>query len=275
LKRKRGAHNTRSRTDGIRLDAPDVPSEGGDAGSDDDLQEHYLTLRIRHYRGLANRRFANARRLQGEGSPRAEPEARRAIDAAVRAFWWAEDTELEDAQHTLVHKVGRWTRRTFGCYLDYDGKRYRQLCPIAIAHKRLGFSIGFVGPRTCSICGQDLSECEHIRGRTYWVRGGAHDSRPCAVCVQPLCRHLPDRLYRAPVVSIISEIDEVREVSVVGRPAVPEARLQELPIETSALRERFGSAFHEGVRISCDLCLGACWGFDGLPSTEMRSGSVD
>jgi hypothetical protein len=66
-----------------------------------------------------------------------------------------------------MHMIGRWTHDTFGCHYDFDGEEYRERCPIAIAHKRLGLSIGFVAARECSICGADLSACPHMRGRTY------------------------------------------------------------------------------------------------------------
>jgi hypothetical protein len=120
-----------------------------------------------------------------------------------------------------MHQIGRWTRRNLGCHFHFDGVRYQQTCPIAIAHKRIGLSPGFVGQLTCSICGADLSECDHIVGRTYWVRGGPRDGRPCAICFGDQCRrHKPDRLYRAPVVKVIAS-GEFREVSWVSRPANP------------------------------------------------------
>ena len=216
-------------------------------------------------RARAKGRWQNARRLSGQGASHAEPEARAAIDAAVRGFWWAEDTDAEEPLHQLMHDIGRWTRRSFGCHLAYDGTRYSQTCPIDIAHKRLGMSVAFVARRICSVCGDDLSECPHIRGRAYWVRGGARDGLDCPVCQEGACDHRADRLYRAPVISLVREVDHIREVSVVGRPAQPQARLTALPIETEVLRRRLGPAFREGMEVSCDLCLGECWGFDEWP----------
>jgi hypothetical protein len=212
--------------------------------------------------------LTNSQRLLDQSRVLAGRQARSAIDASARAFWWAEDSEFEEAQHTKMHEIGRWTRQNIGCHLDFDGERYRQTCPIAIAHKRLGFSVGFIGPRACSICGGDLSECSHVRGRAYWVRGGRHDGVDCPVCLRPECQHRGDRLYRVGVVSIVSNVDELREVSMVVRPASPEARLLEIPIETAALQEKFGPRFSVGTEVSCDLCLGGCWGFDGMPTAD-------
>lgn len=191
----------------------------------------------------------------------AEAEARRALDQITRAFWWAEGTSQEDEQHDLMHKMGRWTRRNFGCSLDFDGSSYSHRCPVAIAHKRIGNSIGFIAQRVCSLCGEDLSECPHRRGRAYWVRGGPWAGGPCRVCLREDCRHRVDRLYRAAVVSIIKEA-RIREVSIVRRPAQPEARLTALPVSMEDLRAAFGRHFEPGMRVSCDKCLGECEGID-------------
>jgi hypothetical protein len=261
--RTQGARSGRDR--GILASSPGAPTEGSDAGSDADLRAHYRDKRIRQLRARAKRHWQNACRLSGQGAAVAEPEARTGIDAAVRAFWWAEDTDAEDSLHQLMHDVGRWTRRTFGCHLAYNGTRYTHRCPIAIAHKRLGMSMAFVARRICSVCGQDLSECPHIRGRAYWVRGGPHNGVECPVCMRWECEHRSDRLYRASVISIVKHVDRIREISLVGRPAQPEARLTELPIDTDDLRSHLGPAFHLGMEVSCDLCLGQCWGFDDFP----------
>lgn len=131
-----------------------------------------------------------------------------------------------------------------------------------IAHKRIGNSIGFTAQRICSLCGDDLSECPHLRGHAYWVRGGPWENGPCRVCLSDMsCRHRADRLYRAGVVSIIKEA-QLHEVSIVRRPAQPEARMTAIPISNDDLREAFGPRFKVGMPLSCDRCLGECWGID-------------
>lgn len=205
----------------------------------------------------------------------AESEARLAIDQVVRAFWWAEDTDAEERQHRLMHEVGRWTRQTFGCQLDFDGTTYSESCPIEMAHRRMGFSPGFVGTRFCTICDQDLSECEHIRGRRYWVRGRSDAEGRCRVCHETKCDHRPDRLYATPVGAVIKEITEVREVSLVSRPAQPEARLLSVSVPTEALRRALGSKFRVGMDVSCDQCLGDCWGFSELDANHGGASKVE
>lgn len=269
--RRRSRRPAPRRVDGHRIGTIDAPEEGSDAGPDHDLRARYRARQIHDNRGVALRRFANAQRLASEDRSLAEHEARAAIRAVVRAYWWAEDSTDDEPQHRLLHEIGSWTRRSFGCSLDFDGTKYRQTCPIAIAHKRIGLSIGFIARRMCSICGGDLSSCPHVRGRSYWVRGGANDGLDCPVCLTIRCNHRHDRLYRASVVSIVDEVDELKEISFVGRPASPEARLTELPVDTSSLQRRLGPSFQVGVDVSCDLCRrGECWGFDELATPEVK-----
>ena len=74
------------------------------------------------------------------------------------------------------------------------------------------------------------------------------------------CQHDFETLHRVSVVAIIKEIHG-REVSIVRRPAFPEARMLTEPISTAELAEHLGENFWPGVEVSCDLCLGECWGF--------------
>jgi hypothetical protein len=263
--RKRKGRKATPRTNSFQIGSPDAPEEGSDAGDARGLDEKYLRSVVSQNRATANRHYANAKRLVGHNRPEAEAEARRAIASIVRAFWWAEDTDLEKAQHELMHKIGRWTRSTFGCELHFDGEKYEQRCPIAIAHKRIGFSPGFTARHICSICGGDLSECPHLRSRLYWVRGGLDASGLCPVCVREQCdRHKPDRLYRAKPTSIVTDLQGL-EVSLVPRPANPEARLLALPVQTQPLPKALGPTSRLEVSMPCDRCLGGCWGFDEVP----------
>jgi hypothetical protein len=171
---------------------------------------------------------------------------------------------MAEAEHRRLHKMGSWVRRTFSCEVPYENGKYTQRCPVKIASKRLGLSPGFTATRWCSICDEDLSECPHMRDRLYWVRGGRREGRSCPVCLEDdgNCSHSPDRLYRAPVVSIIREVDELREVSIVASPAQPFARLTEVPISIQELKRNLGPRFLVGMAVSCDSCRGP---YPGLP----------
>jgi hypothetical protein len=261
---RRAAKPASTFKDGIAIDAPNAPVEGSDAGDATDRSQRHIEENVRRLRAQADRHFQTARRLHAQRSPAAEGAARRAIHTAVEAFWWAEDSDLEDAQHALIHRIGRWTRKRFGCWIDFDGQRYVQRCRIEIAHKRFGFSPAYTAILRCSICDEDVSECPHLPHRYYWIRGGTGPTARCAVCYQEVCRHRTDRLYKTRLTRIVTDM-EILEVSFVSRPAGVVTRLLELPVSMTDLQEAFGPEFTPGTRISCDLCLGDCWGFTELP----------
>lgn len=249
--------------DWISVQDPDAPAERSDAGDDSDLEAARISSTIQGYRTNANQHFASAaKEAKARRTRQADLHAREAIKAIVRAFWWAEDTAAEEAQHKLMHRIGRWTRRNLGCHVHFNGKSYEHVCPIRVAHKRMGLSIGYVTNPICSICGEELSECPHIRGRSYWVRGGTGPHGYCPVCMSTgACGHRSDRLYRASVVSIVTE-GEIREVSWVDRPGVPEARVLSLPIDTQRLLEHLPPQFRVGMPVNCDFCLMPCEGIE-------------
>ena len=158
-----------------------------------------------------------------------------------------------------MDQAGAWVRETFGCQLTRSGTRYSQTCPVALAHNRIGMSIGGTAKRLCSLCGDDLSECEHIPGTSYLVPGGVSSLGWCRVCLQEACEHTPDQNHRVSVVGIIKEMDLV-EVSFVPKPAQPEARIMEMTIPVPELIEALGDTFVPGDEVSCDRCLRECGG---------------
>lgn len=252
---------------GIPVDAPGAPAEGDDAGTADDLRQEYIEAKIRSYSTRARQLFARAQRIRQHDQQGAEKAAREALGCAAGAFWWAEGTDHEGRQHRLLHQIGRWTRRTFGCNLQYDGKAYHQGCPAAMAHIRAGYSIGQTGLLECSICGGDLSECPHVRGRSYWVRGGSSGGRKCRVCLREECSHRADRLYRARVIGI-AKPTRIPEISLVDRPANPECHLRGMAIPPRFFVGDLGPAFVPGTPVSCDQCLHQCPGFTSLRDTD-------
>jgi hypothetical protein len=60
-------------------------------------------------------------------------------------------------------------------------------------------------------------------------------------------------------VSIIREMD-LDEVSIVTKPAHPEARIQSISISVADLRASLGDNFEPGMDVSCDRCLSPCGG---------------
>lgn len=250
----------------VRPNLPRFPS----SGSDEDLRRAYREEQIWSRRAAGDRLMRQARSFVRsahhlKARKRAERNARQALAAYRASLDWAEDTEHEEEAHRLLDEAGRWVRETFGCRLKREGTHYEQTCPVALGHNRIGLSVGGrAAKRVCSLCGMDASECEHLPGKAYVVPGGAHDLGWCRVCCNSECDHLPTESYRASLVSIIHEM-ELDEVSIVAKPAHPEARIQAMSIPVSDLRSRLGSEFEPGMDVSCDRCLLPC---DGLVRHE-------
>lgn len=258
---------------GVSINAPGAPAEGSEAGDAGDVGHQRMVANVTRHRAAAVRHVKAAQRLADQDPAAAEREARGAIVEIVHAFWWAEDSELEEAQHTLMHEIGRWTRQRFGCSIHFDGKRYERRCQIDIAHKRFGFSVGYTATAICSICGEDVSECPHLPDKEYWVRGGVGAAGHCPVCMAKAdCQHRADRLYRVTLTKLITDMD-VREVSFVSRPAGVTTRLLGIPVDNADLIEALGPDFEVGMPVSCDKCLNGCWGFNEFDPEASREGT--
>lgn len=224
-------------------------------------------------RRQAKKQFGRGVRLTGLDDDEAEESLRTALATAASAFNWLEGSDFEVDAHDDLHRYGRYTRENnpSGCELGWTGSGYEHRCPVAIAHKRIGFSIGFTGQRFCSICDADLSECEHTPGRFYDVVGRTDDSGQCVVCRKDHCtEHTVGETYRARAAGVIRQA-EIHEVSLVAMPKQPDARLAAIPIDTARLQERLGPGFKIGMRVSCDQCLQPCPGLD-KPFDRMGGG---
>jgi hypothetical protein len=222
---------------------------------------------IENLRQKAKRAYGQSVLYTSVDNEAGEQAALRSLNLITKAFWNAEDSELEEPLHAEMHRYGEHKRRSFGCFLTYEDGHYSQRCPIAIAHKRFGTSIGFTAKsRICSICGKELADCEHLPDELYEVAGGIGPAGVCPVCTNSECTdHSPEKRYRVGVVGIVREL-ELHEISIVRKPAQPEARFTSLPVSTEDLQEALGSSFVPGMPVSCDKCLYPCSGIDELPS---------
>jgi hypothetical protein len=245
------------------------------AGPDHDLRLDYTNDQIKKRRQAADEKLAAAKAtisVDSRDRNMAEREARDALQLYARSLDWAEDTPLEDDAHQAMDAAGKWVRTTFGCRLNREGTTYKETCPVSLAHNRIGFSIGGSATRICSLCGEDLSECEHLPGTAYMVPGGPSTLGWCRVCGEEDCQdHAPDQRYRVAVTSMIQDV-EVDEISLVSKPAVPEARIFQRSIPTADLQAALGDGFAPGMEVSCDKCLNPC---GGLTKHEMSLGHGD
>lgn len=242
-----------------------LPNDGGYAS-----EAWYMQRRLERVNDIRR----NAKRLYGKsvllkqiGDKEAELAARKLLGVAASAFWNAEDTDLEVLAHEELDQYGKWVRSNFVCHLSFEGGTYYQTCPVAIAHKRMGLSIGFTARvAICSICGEDMSECIHRADRLYEVPGGAGPSGYCSVCGGSECQeHSPDEMFLVAPIRIVTEAD-LHEVSVVRKPAQPDARITKVPVDGNNLRSVLSPSFEVGDPVTCDRCLNACRGIEEISS---------
>ena len=201
------------------------------------LRSTYVTDRGLQLLADGGRQFGRVARLVDDPRDHGdlEGELRRALRTLRSAMNWLEDTEEFETAHQRLDAAGRLARESFpsGCrYLMKDGA-YFQECPVALAHNRVGLSPGILVRKSeCSICHSDPEDCDHITGRTY-------DGERC--------------------IRVITDA-EILEVSLVGRPASPDARLESVSVPADELQSRLGSQFVPGMPAPCDRCLGECRG---------------
>ena len=205
------------------------------------------------------------------GSSRAD--LGKALDLIASASYWLEDSNYLNDIHVDMHVMGRFQRERYQvqCSVEEESGSFQVKCPIAIAHKRFGFSVAMKA-RTylCSLCGEAYASCSHLPGRLYRVRGGAEGSptERCRVCSGDGCQHRSDTTYVTTQSGVVVEA-ELHEVSIVDRPKSPDARLGAIPVNAAWVRSRLGQP-SRGVTLFCDQCVDRCPGFTYLDS---RSGA--
>ncbi len=178
---------------------------------------------------------AEAMVTQAGPTPEAEADARAAFDVLRSAMNWLEDEDsalFEDA-HQALDAAGAFTRRTFGCWLHQEGTSYEQRCPVALAHNRVGMSLAAIIEKSeCTVCHLAPEDCSHIAGRVY-------DGVFCA--------------------RLITE-GRLLEISFVGRPAQPDARIERISVPVADLQQALGPRWVPRMDVSCDRCLSPCPG---------------
>ncbi|WP_299928889.1 hypothetical protein [uncultured Nocardioides sp.] len=197
----------------------------------------------------------------------AEAIAVRALGRYRSALDWAEDTDREHEVHERLDAAGKRKRHAFGCKIEYEDNTYYETCPVSLGHVRVGLSVGGTATRLCSLCGEDISACEHDPTHTYLVPGGSAVRDYCRICVESDCKkHKSHLLYEATPVAIVTQLS-VDEVSIVARPAQPDARIYRQSIDMKELERELGADFRPGMTLHCNKCLSEC---GGLKQVSLR-----
>jgi hypothetical protein len=194
--------------------------------------------------------------------------ARDALSSAVRAFNLLEDFPEADDAHRLIHELGMFVSRHFGCEIVLKEGLWRWSCPVIMSHLRFGQSAGFTAKRICSICGEGImsDRCPHMLSQTYKV--AVEDVAHCPCGSENCTRHQLGTAIEAYPTVIINEAD-LEETSWVARPRDPLARIRAVSYTTEQMTSLMGGAEIPPVMeiIECFHCRQACtglWDFETL-----------
>jgi hypothetical protein len=180
-----------------------------------------------HCQSQANAALAVARELVSEGERHvsegndefAERLFRRALGKLREAILW-EPHRVEHRMH--LHSLGERIHDRFGCELEYRDRAYWVNCPVLLSHSRGGFSVGGRGRTICSVCGEEILNCPHVKGRAYdGVTARKINGELCNICGEHLCGHIPGNTYdHVRVFGVVVEM-ELDHISFVENPANP------------------------------------------------------
>jgi hypothetical protein len=200
---------------------------------------------------------------QGQGAAylgALEERARAALDAVVDSFNHLEDSDLAGDAHAWAHTIAELVAGLFGCRAKRVNDRWFDVCRLSLMHLRVGMSPGFTARRHCSICGCDLTVCDHIPGVAYPVVAGRSADGRCTICDSASClTHTPGATYPTVAHPITRQAD-LREISAVARPRDPLARNNAIEIPAYAVTSLPN---HDAANASlhCEWCVAPCTGF--------------
>jgi hypothetical protein len=148
--------------------------------------------------------------------------------------------------------------------VEREDDRWFDVCRLSLMHLRVGMSAGFVARRYCSICGCDLTVCDHMPGVAYPVVANRRPDGSCTVCDGASClTHTAGATYPVFAHAIVRQVDRLDEISAVARPRDPLARCTavEIPADAVASLPNHDAA---NASLHCERCVAPCTGFTSV-----------
>ncbi len=186
---------------------------------------------------------------------------RKSLEKAREATQWEPDAV---AHRRYLHSLGRRVHDVFGCEISCQDGRCRLTCPVLLSHVPFGLSIGGYKRAVCSICGQDVLDCPHIRGHTYNRIVAARTHGVCNICGEGVCGHnIGDPYDGVEPFGIVVEM-KVDHIAVVTKPADPLCMFTSVELTQDEVLNSFLAADPHEIRgseasLACHHCL-ACDG---------------
>jgi hypothetical protein len=182
---------------------------------------------------------------------------RRSLAKIREALLWEPEDE---SFSTYLHDIGSKIHDIFGCQLEFKDGLYWVTCPVLLSHSKGGFSIGGSGKEICSICGNNIFECPHVKGRAYDGVLAKRHHDICNICEQKECSHIEGSEYNdVRAFGMVTELDldhisfvrnPANPLCVVYRYSVPKSDLLDMLPEDERSRVIYGETI-----INCHHCL--------------------
>jgi hypothetical protein len=229
--------------------------------ADEELREksNYSQQESRIAREVGDELIEESRSQSCTDKLSAETLARKALKKLRESYLW----EPSEENRVYLHRAGLYVHDTFGCKLEYADGQYWVSCPVLLSHSNMGFSIGGAGKTICSICGETMFSCPHLKGGVYNQVVARRMDGICSICWKRQCPHVEGEQYDGvSAFGIVVEIS-LDHISMVENPANPLCVVQRYSLSRAELAEVLPDGSEakllDGQEVYCHHCV-SCYG---------------
>ena len=210
--------------------------------------------------------------LADSGKLPGEQVARFGLARAVDANYDLSESTGAAGAHKRMHHLGEFVSGLYCCFVEWDAEQalWFARCAVALSHTGLGVSPGFTADLHCSICDEDVADCEHYPDSLYDVTAVHTVGGFCSICQKSACDHKIGCVYKVSQSNIFCNI-EFQEGSLTPTPREPRARVTGIEVDPQPSPPK-----HLTSRRRCLQCLVTCPGYpvdaNWLTDVETDSG---
>ena len=145
---------------------------------------------------IAEKHLVEANQLIGkieQSKQYTEENLRHIMELYLDAFWVFPEYRAKFSN--TIHQIGRDLEKQFECKFIYSDNHhaYYIACPAILLHNDFGFSLRGTEKYKCSICGKQITECEHITGEFYDDIVCNKITGRCNICNKTECNHIVNK----------------------------------------------------------------------------------
>ena len=193
-----------------------------------------------------------------------------ALNELLKLFWFDIDKRVKNAK--WMHNIGKYlclNHQDKYCKILFDGESYYTKCPNILLHQDYGFSMRAIEEYVCSICGEDLLDCEHISGEIYHDITCFNNSSLCNICGSEWgnCNHKEGLKYNNVIGSKIVTNLELITFDMVKEPEEVFTRIVKIPYPKEYIEDivksqgDYDDFVYGETTMFCSHCI-ECPGYD-------------